>query len=183
LRLYGRFSEQLIEDAVTETSGRDGCPTAVDKRPVVRDDLPALKIVIDGSGLFSSELLEGMISGFLAGDAGDGFWLTADDGGPQAIAYCEPERMTQGTWNLLLIAVNPGRRSQGIGAALVDHVEATLAERGERVLLVETSGSPSFQRTRSFYLANGYAEEARIRDYYEAGEDKVIFWKSLNRVP
>ena len=50
---------------------------------------------------------------------------------------------------------------------------------GERVLLVETMGTPAFERTRAFYRANGYAEEARIREFYEPGGDKVVFWKRL----
>lgn len=121
-----------------------------------------------------------MLAGYLAGEEHDEFWLTVDDGsGPLAIAYCAPERMAEGTWNLLLIAVEPDRRGGGIGAALVEHIEAALRARGQRVLLVETSGVPEFGRTRSFYRANGYDEEARIRDFYDAGDDKVVFWKSL----
>ena len=87
--------------------------------------------------------------------------------------------MTSGTWNLYLIAVHPEHQGRGVGAALVRHIEHALAERGERVLLVETSGLPEFERTRAFYLANGYDEEARIREFYAAGEDKVVFRKVL----
>ena len=65
------------------------------------------------------------------------------------------------------------------GAALVSHVERTLAERGERVLLVETSGTKALERTRDFYRKNGYDEEARIREFYRVGDDKVIYRKAL----
>jgi len=51
------------------------------------------------------------------------FWLTYDDNGVYAVAYCAPERMTEGTWNLLLIAVHPGRQSEGIGRCLMSQVE------------------------------------------------------------
>ena len=54
-----------------------------------------------------------------------------------------------------------------------------LRGRGERLLLVETSGLGSFDLTRQFYRKNGYDEEARIRDYYGPGDDKVIFRKAL----
>nr|WP_164929079.1 GNAT family N-acetyltransferase [Gloeobacter violaceus] len=124
-------------------------------------------------------MLDDMLAGYFSGDASDDFWLTSDDGGPVAVAYYAPERMTQGTWNLLLIAVDPDRQGQGRGSALLCHVEQALAARGERVLLVETSGLPSFARTRAFYQKCGYEEEARIREYYQAGEDKVVFRKLL----
>ena len=152
-------------------------------RPVTPGDVPALKAVIDGTGLFPSALLDDMLAGFLTGEGGDELWLTAvgapDGADPIAVAFAAPERMTSGTWNLYLIAVHPDRQSRGVGAALVRHVEHTLAARGVRVLLVETSGLPGFARTRAFYQREGYAEEARIRAFYAAGEDKITFWKAL----
>ncbi len=146
-------------------------------RPWRSDDLSAIKAVIDATGLFPSELLDDMVP---SGDGDpDAFWLTHDDGLPAAVAYCTPEAMTSGTWNLLLIAVHPGRQGDGIGTALMRTVERHLATRGERVLLVETSGTDAFERTRGFYRHLGYEQEARIRDYYEAGDDKVVFRKDL----
>ena len=69
-------------------------------------------------------------------------WLVASsERGIVALAYYAPERMTDGTWNLYLIAVQPDHQGKGIGAALMRHVEAELAAEGQRVLLVETSGS------------------------------------------
>ena len=62
---------------------------------------------------------------------------------------------------------------------MLNHVEKTLTEKGERLLLVETSGLPNFEMTRKFYRKQGYEEEAKIRDYYKAGDDKIIFRKAL----
>ena len=139
-----------------------------------------LKAVIDATGLFPSEMLDDMAAPYFNGEAPDDFWLTAyTSKQPVAVAYCAPERMTQGTWNLLLIAVHPNQQRQGVGAALMHHVEAVLEARGERILLVETSGLPAFAGTRAFYQHIGYVEEARIREYYQAGDDKIIFRKAL----
>lgn len=149
-------------------------------RPLARHDLPALRAVIDATGLFPGHLLDGMAEAHLAGPAGEETWLTADrDGIPEALAYAAAERMTDGTWNMLLIAVDPSRQRQGMGAALVMEVEALLRARGARLLLVETSGLPEFDGARRFYRNLGFAEEGRIRDYYRDGEDKIIFAKTL----
>ena len=59
------------------------------------------------------------------------------------------------------------------------HLEQTLAARGERVLLVETSSLPGFAAARAFYTKLGYDQEARIREFYQAGEDKIVFRKQL----
>lgn len=95
------------------------------------------------------------------------------------VAYCVPEVMTDGTWNLLLIAIRPGHRGSGRGKALSQEVESLAKAGGGRILLVETSATEGFQATRKFYTGAGYTEEARIRDFYFAGHDKVIYRKSL----
>ena len=148
-------------------------------RPVTRNDLPALKAIIDANQMFPSAMLDDMTAAFLADEGSEERWLTVDETGPVAVAYYVPERMTDGTYNLLLIAVTPGRHGRGIGTALIGHVERDLAQRGGRVLLVETSGLEAYARTRRFYANVGYDEEARIREFYAAGEDKVVFRKAL----
>jgi ribosomal protein S18 acetylase RimI-like enzyme len=150
-------------------------------RAIARADLPALKAVIASSDLFPPEMLDDMTAGFLGEEETTDCWLTLDDGEPAALAYVAPERMTSGTWNLHLIAVRANRQGRGYGALLLSHIERDLASRGERVLLVETSGLPTFERTRTFYERCGYVREARIRDFYQAGEDKIVFWKALDR--
>lgn len=90
--------------------------------------------------------------------------------------------MTTGTWNLLFIAIHPDYQGQGRGTTLIHHVEQTLMARGVRLLLVETSGVPSFERTRRFYRQRGYEQEARIREFYAAGDDKIVYRKALKAV-
>jgi GNAT superfamily N-acetyltransferase len=152
-------------------------------RPSTPDDTIALIAIADAIGFQPNELeeLSEMLSDYFSGDSNsDHFWITDDDNDPVGVAYCEPERMTNRTWNLQLIAIRPDRQGQGRGATLLRYVEQTLTARGGRMLLVETSGLPDFERTRAFYAKCGYEEEARIRDFYAAGDDKVVFRKVLN---
>jgi ribosomal protein S18 acetylase RimI-like enzyme len=167
---------------MTDPSQARLSPHATAIRALERCDVPALKGVIEATELFPCEMLDGMLAGYLDGNAAEEIWLTASEGGsdgPFALAYCTAERMTSGTWNLLLIAVHPDRQGRGHGARLTAYVEQLLARRGERILLVETSGLPAFARTRAFYAQCGYTEEARIREFYQEGEDKVVFRKAL----
>jgi ribosomal protein S18 acetylase RimI-like enzyme len=152
-------------------------------RPSTPDDTIALIAIANVIGFQQNELeqLREMLADYFGGNSdSDHFWLTDDDNGPIRVAYCEPERMTNRTWNLQLIAIRPDRQGQGRGATLLRYVEQTLTGRGGRMLLVETSGLPDFERTRAFYRKCGYEEEARIRDFYAAGDDKVVFRKVLN---
>jgi GNAT superfamily N-acetyltransferase len=152
-------------------------------RPTTPDDTIALIAIADAIGFQPNEIeeLSEMLADYFGGDSdSERFWLTDDDNGLVGVAYCEPERMTNRTWNLQLIAIRPDRQGQGRGATLLRYVEQTLTARGGRMLLVETSGLPEFERTRAFYAKCGYEEEARIRDFYAVGDDKVVFRKVLN---
>lgn len=148
-------------------------------RDLNRADLPSLGLVLDSTGLFPSDMLAPLAEPYLAGLAAH-HWLVADlDGKAVALVYAEPERMTIGTFNLLAIAVNPALQGHGIGKALVAALELRLRQCGARIVIVETSGLPDYAGTREFYLGQSFTEEARIRDFYDHGEDKVVYWKSL----
>ena len=154
-------------------------------RPSTRADAPALIAVAAASGLFEpsqTEYLAEMLDQYFRADnQSPDIWLTDDDDDnePVGMAYVAPERMTEGTWNLYLIAVHPNYQKQGRGRALLGHVEQMLRDRGQRILLVETSGTEDFEYVRAFYRRSGYGEEARIREFYAAGVDKIIFRKAL----
>lgn len=146
-------------------------------------DIAAILEIAVSSGLFpadGTDEVAGEIDSALRGELGsDHVWLIDDDNGPVGVAYYAPERFTEGTWNLYMLAISIPQQRQGRGANLVRHVERDLGARGARLLLIETSGVGSFARTRAFYQALGYDEEARIRDFYAEGEDKVVFRKAL----
>jgi len=152
-------------------------------RPTTPDDTTALIALADATGLFQPNQLEElgeMLSDYFGGNSDSNrLWITDDDNEVVGVAYCEMERMTDGTWNLQLIAIRPDRQGQGRGVTLLRYVEQTLTGRGGRVLLAETSGLASFERTRAFYRKCGYDEEARIRDFYKAGDDKIVYRKAL----
>lgn len=95
------------------------------------------------------------------------------------LCYTVPEELTDRTWNMLALAVRPELQGKRLGAALVQAAEQHLKDKGQRILIVDTSGTDDFALTRKFYTQNGYEEEARIRDFWADGDDKVIFRKTL----
>lgn len=152
-------------------------------RLITPEDQVAVIETVVSSGLFSAEetdFLDKMLADYFNGKASEGHvCLVLEENMPLAVAYYAPEIATDGTWNLLMIAVREECQGRGYGSNLIRHVEERLRAEGQRLLLVETSGLPSFEQTRTFYAKCGYEQEARIRDYYTAGEDKIIFRKLL----
>jgi ribosomal protein S18 acetylase RimI-like enzyme len=152
-------------------------------RPAVRADQPALLKLATDTGLFQPEELgplEEMIDSYFAGDLGEEhFWIVYDHDNIQGAAYYAPEVMADRVWNLYFIGVTPEQQGAGIGSALLKAVEQALRAKKQRLLLIETSGLGHFELTRRFYHQHQYDEESRIRDYYTAGDDKVVFRKLL----
>ena len=138
-------------------------------RPSEKADAPALRQVLDATGLFPAEMLEPMMAPALDGQA-QALWLThAGEGGIDGFVYAAPEALTDGTWSMLALAVLPESQRTGAGRRLVRAVENALREGKVRVLIADTSGSDDFAAARAFYRSNGYDEEARIRDYWAGG--------------
>lgn len=148
-------------------------------RPTHEADFDALIALATASGLFEPDQTD-MLADMLRSPGEDDVWFTDEDGNePVGVAYLAPEKMTRGTWNLYWIAVRPDQQRQGRGKAILDHVEKWLTAKRQRILLVETAGVDDFDYVRKFYANSGFEEEARIRDFYEPGVDKVVFRKSL----
>jgi ribosomal protein S18 acetylase RimI-like enzyme len=94
------------------------------------------------------------------------------------LAYGETP-MTVGTYDLYWIASDPDLRRRGIGAALLQAMEADLRRRGARLVRIETSGTPAYDATRAFYERFQFGETARLPDFYRPGDDLVIFTRRL----
>lgn len=148
-------------------------------RPLDKADLPAVAQIVTQTDMFPVEMLDDMTAPYFADPQGDQRWLVLEQGEVRAVAYHVPEPLTDGTRNLLLIAVHPAAQGRGVGTELMARIESDLAVAATRILLVETSGKDEFARTRAFYARLGYDAEAVIRDYYADGDDKVVFRKRL----
>ena len=91
-----------------------------------------------------------------------------------------PTPMTQGTFDLYWIAVDPDYQEQGAGSRLLSSLEEIVKEREGRMILADTSSIPHFEKTQKFYLKNEFQEVARVPDYYHPGNDRITFCKRLN---
>ncbi len=149
-------------------------------RYVNPEDLDGIKYVIDSNELFPADLLDEMIEDYFQNQESKHIWLIKEiNDVPIAVCYCAPEKMTNGTVNLYLIAVHKEYQGTGIGTELLRSLKYILKEQKQRVLLVETSGFKEFRKTREFYLKRDFHREATIIDFYQEGEDKIVFWKKL----
>ncbi len=109
------------------------------------------------------------------------FFIAASGGDEVAGFVCYgPTPLTEGTFDLYWIAVDPDFAGNGIGSLLLKTTEDAVTGRQGRLMLIETSSNPAYENTRRFYLKNGYRLAETIQDFYRDGEDRVTYVKRLH---
>lgn len=145
-------------------------------------DAAALRRLVAATGVFypaeravALELLEVR----LAQGPKSGYAFIFAERGAELLGYAAWGKapLTQRTFDLYWIAVDPSAQGQGLGRALLEAVERAVAGRGGGNLYIETSSRSVYARTRRFYRDAGYSQVARLRDFYGPGDDKVMFCK------
>ncbi len=150
-------------------------------RTTIAEDAPALFNMLEQSGQFDAAGLEHVkttLETHLAQNS-QALWFTAFEEQPVGVAYCAPEPVSSGTWNLLMLWTRQDQHRKGYGSALVKQVEAALHERMARLLIVETSGLDDFAPARNFYERCGFRQEATVKNFFAEGDDKLIYTKPL----
>lgn len=90
-----------------------------------------------------------------------------------------PTPLTEATYDLYWIAVDKSKHRGGVGKRLLKFAEEEIGRRGGQMLLVETSSQETYGGTVQFYEKTEYVMVGKIKDYYKAGDDKLIFVKKL----
>jgi len=153
-------------------------------RPTTPADTDRLIELTAATGFFHPhevETLGGVLADYFAAASDDhACYVTEADGRIGGYVYIGTEEMSDRTWYVWWIAVDPAGQGKGTGRELLRFAEDEARRRGGRVMFIETSGLPVYEPTRRFYLKNGYHQEAVLRDYYRDGDDLVVFRKRLS---
>jgi ribosomal protein S18 acetylase RimI-like enzyme len=155
--------------------------TAVRLGALQRTHRGRLREILDATAVFRPDEVQVALELFDDAISGDYEFLGGfDQDDLVAYACFGATPGTDRTFDLYWIAVHPNAQRHGGGSRLLAAVEQQLRDRGARLLVVETSSRPEYDATRRFYLARGYQEVARMRDYYALGDDRVIYTKALS---
>jgi ribosomal protein S18 acetylase RimI-like enzyme len=154
-------------------------------RSVSAGDIPRIHAILVSTGVFTPAEIE--CADELVAEAvhephkGDYLvHVIEDDAGVQGYVCFGATPLTEGTYDLYWIAVDPSQHGRGHGQKLVAFVEAWLQEHGGRLLLIETSSKDDYGPTQAFYLRCGYTELARVPAFYRPGDDKIVYGKYLS---
>lgn len=108
-------------------------------------------------------------------------YVYENEGTKKAEGYiCYGRRpLTDWSYDLYWIAVDPNIHGKGIGSKLVKFMEDDLKKSKGRLVLIETSGKAEYENERRFYTKNGYEVQTVIKDFYRSGEDLFVYRKYL----
>ncbi|MDD8026282.1 MAG: GNAT family N-acetyltransferase, partial [Acidobacteriota bacterium] len=154
-------------------------------RPMTAADKPAVMDLIRATGFFRTDeivVAEELIDTYLEEpDQKDYGIVVAEDEAKRVAGYMTYGQtpLTAGTYDLYWMAVDPRAQGRGHGRALVEWLEAYVRAAGGRLIIIETSSVPMYEPTRRFYLGLNYIETARIPDFYQPGDDRVIYRKVI----
>jgi GNAT superfamily N-acetyltransferase len=124
---------------------------------------------------------EEVMDSYLADPAGFGYNTLVSEADSVINGYIcyGPAPLTEGTWDIYWMAVSAEKQGRGVGGALLAHAEDKIKEAKGRLIVIETSSQPGYEKTRRFYANHGYEAIARLPDFYAPGDDKIILQKRI----
>lgn len=153
-------------------------------REVVQaSDSASVRALADSTGFFRTDEIDVAVElvdeRLRDGDKSTYRFLFAEIDGAVAGYTCFGEiPCTIGSYDLYWIVVDQTRQGAGIGRKLMMQTESVIAALGGRRIYVETSSTPRYLPTRTFYDRCDYTHAAELPDFYAPGDGKVIYVKA-----
>ena len=90
-----------------------------------------------------------------------------------------PIACTKYSYDLYWIAVHENSRGTGLGKIMMHETEQMIKNLGGRNMYIETSGREKYIPTQKFYDACECELIATIKDFYDVGDDKLIYKRTV----
>jgi len=151
------------------------------RKELKKDDPEIVREIVKSTGFFydfeievAVEIVEETLAKGIE-ESGYYFIFAECDGKAVGFSCTGPIACTVGSYDLFWIAVHHDFRSKGIGKKLLGYTHNFVKEKGGRLVVAETSGTPKYEPTRAFYINNNYILEAVVKDFYLPGDDKMMY--------
>lgn len=154
-------------------------------RPIVHEDKERLRAILHRTQMFypkeidvAMELIETVLNHPEQKDY-EIYCFVDEEDVPLGYICFGPIPMTRGAFDLYWIVVDPQHQGNRIGSRLLEFLEEKVKSLNGRMILVDTSSLPSYEKTQAFYQRKGYQEVARVPDFYWPGNDRITYCKRL----
>lgn len=143
----------------------------------IREIVESTKFFYDHEVDIAIELVEERLNN---GESTGYYFVFAEiDGITIAYSCFGPIIMSKTSFDLYWIATHNDYRGRGIGKRVLEETCTQARMMGCSILIAETSGLPHYEPTRAFYTSNKFKLEARLKDFYTLGDDKLFYTKRI----
>jgi len=151
------------------------------------DDRAPILAVAREVGVFDAEevdVVAELFDGYLRDPVQSGYNFISDrdpaTGAVLGFACWGPTSLSRGAADLYWIATARAAQGQGVAAGLFRAVEAAVRASGRWLIVIWTSSKPSYAAARHFYLRMGCEQSLQLTDFYDRGDDLVVFVRRLS---
>jgi ribosomal protein S18 acetylase RimI-like enzyme len=153
-------------------------------RKLIKSDKEQIRSILSDTKHFNDDEIKvaiELIDVYLNDEKQQDYIIYTYENESRAAGYiCYGKRpLTDWTYDLYWIAVDPNIHGKGLGSKLVKFMEEDLKSAGGKLILIETSGKAEYENERKFYTKNGYEVQTIIKDFYRRGDDLYIYRKYL----
>jgi ribosomal protein S18 acetylase RimI-like enzyme len=156
--------------------------------PSTVGDRPCIREILLRSGLFGpgdADCVDEMFGHALAKPTPDNYRFLSGwvDGHMAAFACYGWEALTHGTWGLFWVCTLPEARGQGLGSALLGEAVRVACAEGGRLMIIYTSSTAPYAPARRLYESHQFVRTAIVPEYYNRGDDLLIYARRLQPCP
>jgi len=147
-------------------------------------DIERVRDIVESTRFFYDhevEIAAELVAEYVAEGESTGYYFVFADLNGVTVAYScfGPITMSKTSFDLYWIVTHNDYRGQGIGRKVLEETCRRARNMGCSIIIAETSGLPHYAPTRAFYISNKFEQEARLRDFYAMGDDKVFYTKRI----
>jgi GNAT superfamily N-acetyltransferase len=148
------------------------------------DDIKRIREIVVSTGFFYDhevEIAVELIEERLTKGESTGYHFVFAEVDDVTIAYScfGPITMSKTSFDLYWIVTHGDFRGKGIGKKLLEETFKSARLMGCSIIIAETSGLEHYSPTRAFYDRNNFTLEARLKDFYAVGDDKLFYTQRI----
>jgi ribosomal protein S18 acetylase RimI-like enzyme len=171
------------QDPSQNKNGAERRSSIAFREEVKPEDCESVRHIVESSGFFSADEVQvavELVEERLSKGLGSGYYFLFAEQEGRVVGYTcfGPISCTKGSYDLYWIAVHDDFRGLAIGRELLLKTLRLIESLGGVRIYVETSSRPQYAPTRSFYNKHGFKQEAVLKDFYDHGDDKIVYSKT-----
>ena len=150
------------------------------------DDREPILAVARDVGVFDAEevdVVAELFDGYLRDPIQSGYNFISDrdpaSGALLGFACWGPTSLSRGAVDLYWIATARAAQGRGVAAGLFRAVIAAARAAGRWLIVIWTSSQPAYAAARTFYLRMGCEMTLQLADFYDHGDDLMVYVRRL----